>query len=79
MLISLDLGNDIVGNEVSVHPHGIVEDNASDREVGEVHCVMDGNGDNRSVVIREDSRYTKEKSLVDVLVTLPDRIGGVLW
>ena len=63
VLVLLDLADHVVGDEVGAHLHGIVEDDVLDREVDQVHGVVDGQGDDSSVVIGEDSRDTQVESL----------------
>lgn len=81
MLVLLNLGDDIVGNEVFAHAHSIVENNALDREVNEVDGVVDGQGDDSGVVIGEDGRDTQIERLhtVKLAVHLESRRVAVDW
>jgi hypothetical protein len=63
MLVALDLLNDVVGNEVGAHLHGIVKQDVLDREIEQVRSVVDSKRDNGSVVVGEDSRDTDIESL----------------
>lgn len=55
MLISGELRNDIVGNEVVAHLHCVVECDVLDRKVQKIDSVVDCQGNSGSVVIGEDS------------------------
>jgi hypothetical protein len=55
--------DDIVCNEILAHSEGIVEHNMLDGEVNEVNRVVDGEGDDCSVIIGEDCRDTDVDSL----------------
>jgi hypothetical protein len=63
MLISLDLGNDVVGDEVLALTHVLIERDVLDGEVVEVDGVMDSEGNDSSVVIGEDGRDTEVEGL----------------
>lgn len=59
MLVILDLGDDVVGDRVVAKFHDIVKDNVLDREVDQVSRIMDGQGDDGSVILGEDGRDAK--------------------
>lgn len=63
MLISLNLGDDVVGDEVLALTHVLIERDVLDGEVVEVDGVMDGEGNDSSVVIGEDGRDTEVEGL----------------
>lgn len=63
MLISLDLGDDVVGDEVLALTHVLIERDVLDGEVVEVDGVMDSEGNDGSVVIGEDGRDTEVEGL----------------
>lgn len=63
MLISLDLGNDVVGDKVLTLTHVLIERDVLDGEIIEVDGVMDCEGNNGSVVIGEDGRDTEVQGL----------------
>ena len=64
VLVLFDLGDDIVGDEVGAHLHGVVEHDVLDREVDQVHGVVDGQGHHGGVVIGEDGRDAQVERLV---------------
>jgi len=64
VLVLLDLGNDMVGDEVGAHLHGVVEDDVLDLEVDQVDSVVDGQGHHSRVVISENGRDTQIERLV---------------
>ena len=63
MLVLLHFGDDIVCNEVLAHFQGVIELDVLDREVNEIDGVVDGQGYNGRVFIREDGRDTEVERL----------------
>jgi len=63
VLILLDLANDIVGDQVGSHLHGVIEDNVLDREIDKIRRVMNSDSHHRGMVVGKDGRDTKIERL----------------
>lgn len=58
-LVLLGSRDDVVGDNILSHLQGIIKNKVLDREVDQVGRIMDGHGNNRRVVVGEDSRDTQ--------------------
>jgi hypothetical protein len=63
VLVVLHRLDDVVGDDILTHAESIVEDDMLDRKVEQIHGVVNGEGYNRGVVVREDGGNTKVERL----------------
>ena len=63
MLVSLDLSDDVIRNEILSLTHLLIERDVLDREVIEIDSVVNGKRNNGSMVIGEDGRDTEVQGL----------------
>lgn len=68
MLVALDGGDYVVGNDVLAHLKGVIENNVLDGEVNEVYGVMNGQCYDGGVIIGKDSRDAAVQGLPKTLI-----------
>lgn len=79
VLVLLNLLKDVVSNRILVHLQSVVKHNMLDGEVNWVDTVVDSQGNNCSLIIREDSGYAEIKCLVRGIRLALARGRGLSW